>query len=244
MKPFLGVVLREILVLEKRIVKQLASMAVSPFLYLIAFGLGVGKDVRVNGMPYMEFLIPGLVTMNAMFHSYAIAVEINISRFYMGVFDEFQVSPLSTLGFVSAEALVGTLRAFIATLLVIAIGYISKVKLHYGLVFWSGVLVTSLLFSFLAIIIAMVVRSHADQALFSSFVITPMAFLGGTFFPISAMPKVVQKVLLLIPLTHSSRIIRKGAYGMGMDWRSLMVLVAESVFLFFLALEVTKRAKD
>ncbi len=244
MRGFLGIVLRELLVLDKRKFKQVASMAVSPLLYLIAFGLGVGKKVAVNGEPYLKFLIPGLITMNSMFHSYSIAVEINISRFYLMIFDEFMASPISNLSYVTGEIFVGIIRAFVSVIIIMVIGYISGVYLHYGLFFWIGVFLTSFLFASLAVVIAMVVKNHADQALVTNFVITPMAFLGGTFFPVEAMPKIVQKLLFLLPLTHSSEVIRNSSYAREIPWKSLFVILFEAAFLFFLAIRVTDKAKD
>ena len=244
MRGFLGIVLRELLVLEKRLFKQLASMAVSPALYLIAFGLGIGKKATISGEPYLKFLIPGLITMSSMFHSYSIAVEINIARFYLKIFDEFMASPLSTFYYVLGEVFIGILRAVVSVLIIIAIGYLSGVFLNYGAGFWMGVLVTAFLFASLAVIIAMVVKNHADQALVTNFVITPMAFLGGTFFPIEYMPKIVQKLLLLIPLTHSSMIIRQSAYGKGFCLKSFILLLIEGLILFGAALYTVGKAKD
>ena len=65
MGSMLAVYQRELLILRKRFFRQLASMSVSPLLYLLAFGLGMGRDVKVDGHPYLEFLIPGLVARTA-----------------------------------------------------------------------------------------------------------------------------------------------------------------------------------
>ena len=57
----------------------------------------------------------------------------------------------------------------------------------------------------------MLVKSHADQSLLTSFVITPMAFLGGTFFPLSSFPGWAQTLIGLLPLTHAAHAIRSGS---------------------------------
>ncbi|MBW2010022.1 MAG: ABC transporter permease, partial [Deltaproteobacteria bacterium] len=64
-----------------------------------------------------------------------------------------------------------------------------------------------------AVCLAMLVKSHADQAMLNSFVITPMAFLGGTFFPIEHLPGWAQKILCLLPLTHAAEAIRTSSFG-------------------------------
>jgi len=82
MRGMLAIYQRELLILRKKFFRQLASMSVSPLLYLFAFGFGMGRGVRVGGHSYLEFLIPGLVAMNSMIQAFAIASEINIARFY------------------------------------------------------------------------------------------------------------------------------------------------------------------
>jgi len=69
----LAVYRRELLILKKKLFKQTASMSVSPLLYLVAFGLGMGQGVQVEGRSYMEFLIPGLIAMSSMIQAFAIA---------------------------------------------------------------------------------------------------------------------------------------------------------------------------
>ena len=105
MKGSLAVYYRELLILKRKLLKQIASMAVAPLLYLVAFGLAMGRDVTVQGHTYMEFLIPGLVAMSSMTQAFAIASEINIARFYWHIFEEFQAAPLSNVAYVAGEVL-------------------------------------------------------------------------------------------------------------------------------------------
>jgi len=176
-----AIFLREMLILKKKFWRQAASMAVSPTLYLVAFGLGVGETVEIGDRTYIEFLIPGLAAMSSMVYSFGIASEINVARFYWKIFEEFQASPIRNVSFVAGEVLAGMTRALLAVAIILTVGFISGVNLHYGIYFWIGILLNSFLFSSLAVGLAMLVRSHADQALLSNFVITPMAFLGGPF---------------------------------------------------------------
>ena len=73
-----AIYLREILILRRKLVKTLAASAVSPALFLLAFGYGVGRGAQVDGIDYLAFLLPGLLTMSSMNQSYGIATEINI----------------------------------------------------------------------------------------------------------------------------------------------------------------------
>jgi ABC-2 type transport system permease protein len=244
LKGCLAIYYREMLILRKKLFKQLASMSVGPVLYMIAFGFGMGRDVQVQGRLYIEFLIPGLIAMNSMTQSYAIASEINIARFYWRIFEEFQAAPIRNMAYVTGEVLAGMTRAFLSVSVVIVIGWLCGVVLTYGMWFWLAVLLNGFLFSSLAVCLAMLVRSHADQALLTNFVITPMAFLGGTFFPVDRMPGWAQSLLEFLPLTHAARSIRGAAFGMSVDANSYWLLAGLGTVLFILAFYCVNQARD
>jgi ABC-2 type transport system permease protein len=92
--------------------------------------------------------------------------------------------------------------------------------------------------------LAMVVRSHADQALLTNFVITPMAFLGGTFFPVDRMPVWAQKILHLLPLTHAAQIIRSTAFGEAPEVFSYVLLAGLGAGMFVVAFLCVNKAKE
>jgi ABC-2 type transport system permease protein len=239
-----AVYLRELIILKRKLWRQLASMSVSPLLYLIAFGFGLGNDISVGGRSYIEFLIPGLVAMSSMVYAFSITTEINVARFYWKIFEEFQTAPVSNLAYVAGEVLAGMTRALMSVIFIVVIGLLSRVDLNYGAPFWLAVLLNAFLFSSLAVALAMIVKSHADQGLLSSFLITPMAFLGGTFFPVDKMPAIVQKFLYFIPLTHASKLLRVAAYGEHADGVSYLILVVLGLLSFVFAVAVVRRARD
>ncbi|RLB13817.1 MAG: ABC transporter, partial [Deltaproteobacteria bacterium] len=65
-RGWFAVYYRELLILRRKFFRQAASMSVAPLLYLVAFGLGMGRNVTIDGHSYMEFLVPGLVAMTSM----------------------------------------------------------------------------------------------------------------------------------------------------------------------------------
>ena len=244
MYGFLAIYFRELMILRRRLTRQIPSWSVSPLLYLLAFGYAVGRHVEVNGHSYLEFLIPGLVAMSSMTQAFAISSEINISRFYWHIFEEFQAAPVSNISYVLGEVLAGMTRAFLSVCVILAIGLAFGVFLSLSLWFWAAVLLNSFVFASLAVGLAMMVKSHADQSLLNSFIITPMAFLGGTVFPLDRLPLWAQQALNLLPLTHASSAIRKVAFDDTPPVHSYLVLCCMGIAFFFFAVIVVNKAKD
>jgi ABC-type multidrug transport system permease subunit len=242
---FSAVYLRELLILKRRFKRQILSMSVSPLLYLIAFGYAMGDAARFDGHTYLEFLIPGLAAMSSMTQAFAISTDINVARFYWHIFEEFQAAPISNAAYVLGEVLAGMTRAFISVLVILIIGLLFNVSLNYGsLLFWLAIGLNSFVFACLAVGLAMLVKSHADQSLLTSFVITPMAFLGGTFFPIDRLPIWAQKIICLLPLTHASKAIRQTAFGAAPGGFPYLLLTAIGLVFFIIALKCVNQARD
>lgn len=239
-----AIYVREILILKRRLSRQIPSWSVSPILYLIAFGYAMGKNITVDGHTYMEFLVPGLAAMSSMTQSFAIASEINIARFYWHIFEEFQAAPISKFAYVLGEVLAGMTRAVLAVLVILTLGLLFGVILPYNLFFWLALLLNSFVFASLAVALAMVVKSHADQAMLNNFIITPMAFLGGTFFPLDRLPLWARKILYFLPLTHAADSMRAVCFGQGPRWISYLILATLGGIFFSIAILCVEKAKD
>ncbi|MEJ5348354.1 MAG: ABC transporter permease [Desulfosoma sp.] len=239
-----AVYLREILILRRRLFRQVLSWSVAPLLYLVAFGYGMGRHVHVQGSDYLEFLIPGLAAMTSMTQAFAIGSEINIARFYWHIFEEFQAAPISHVDYVLGEVLAGVTRAMLAGLVIIGLGALFGVFLSYNILFWAAFILNSLVFSGLAVALAMLVKSHADQAFMSNFIITPMAFLGGTFFPLAHLPVWAQKMLQFLPITHATSAMREAAFGRTPDAFPYVLLAFLGAACFMMAVFTVDRARD
>lgn len=235
---------REMLILKRRLARLAAAWSISPLLYLVAFGYAMGRHISIDGHSYMEFLIPGLVAMSSMTQAFVISSEINIARFYWQIFEELQAAPISSTAYVLGEVLAGMTRALLAVMVILALGLLFGVVLACNLFFWIAVMLNSFIFASLAVGLAMLVKSHSDQALLSSFFITPMAFLGGTFFPVDRLPEWAQSVLVFLPLTHAARAIRSAAYGEKPDLAPYLILAVTGAVLFGFAVICVNKARD
>ncbi|MEA1922189.1 MAG: ABC transporter permease [Pseudomonadota bacterium] len=239
-----AIYLRELFIVRRRLLKLILSWSVQPTLYMVAFGYALGRHVQVEGHTYMEFLLPGLVAMSSMNQAYRIAREINFARFYWHIFEEFQVAPISNTAFVLGEVLAGMTRALMAVGVILILGAGFGVVLSHNLYFWLALILNSFVFASLAVIVAMVVRAHDDQGMLNNFIITPMAFLGGTFFPLEQLPILAQKILYFLPLTHASKAIRAAAFGQPPDPRSFLILAGVGIFFFVAAVHCVNLARD
>jgi|Deesub1362B_J571_1020462.scaffolds.fasta_scaffold00010_4 ABC-type multidrug transport system permease subunit len=236
-----GVLYRELNVYRKRAGKQLLATSLSPLLFLIAFGWGFGDRVMAEGLPYITFLIPGLITMSSLNQSYGIAQEINITRFYFHLFDEYLIAPVTHIEIVLGEILYGMFKGLLSTLLIFIYATLFKVQLILSPLFFIAILIHTFLFASLGTTMAMVVRDHGSQATVNTFVITPMVFLCGTFFSVDKLPYLFKSIVYLLPLTYSTKVIRASLTGGTVNplYLSLMIIFA-GLFFFSAYLAVKK----
>jgi len=244
MKGFLAVYLREILILKTRLGKVLLSFSINPLLYLFAFGIGLGRGIEVQGVSYLEFLVPGLISATTMLQAFAINVELNVARFYLKVFEEFQSAPISIFGYALGEVFFGITRAFLSAFIILLISYFSGIKLNLAPEFFLFLFLNAFIFASLGLASAMLIKSHGDQTLLTNFIITPMMFLGGTFFPVEKAPSLIRPILEILPLTIVSKNVRSIALFGNYDIMSLLILLGLALLSFSLAYIAVKRAKD
>jgi len=239
-----GVYLRETLILRRKLVKTLLASAVSPALFLLAFGFGVGRGAQVSGVDYLVFLLPGLLTMSSMNQAYGIATEINITRFYFKVFEEFLLAPLQRWEIIIGETCYGITKGLIPVVIIGIYSLLCGVKLQFGPLFLLALLLHLAIFALLGFIAAMIVKSHSDQATINAFLITPMMFLSGTFFPVEKMPLAIRAVASIFPLTYSTKLIRATLTpGSAVDYSLYAILGLILLVLFLLAKRIVARVE-
>ncbi|MBF0516320.1 MAG: ABC transporter permease [Nitrospirae bacterium] len=231
-----AVLYRELTIYRKRALKQILSSSLSPLLFLIAFGWGFGSGVTVGGLSYISFLIPGLITMNSLNQSFAISAEINISRFYFHTFDEYLIAPVSLVGIAVGEASFGVFRGLLATMIIFIYAFLFNVPLSFNPLFILAILLHTFIFSFLAVTTSMIVKDHSGQALVNNFVITPMIFLCGTFYPIDKLPHAFKLLVYAFPLTYSTKVIRAALTGGQVSFIYVGLMVFYCIIFFLTSL--------
>lgn len=243
MRQVMAIILRELLILKRKFWRYAFSFSLSPLLYLITFGWAARGRLIGNGTDYMTFMLPGLIAMSSMMNSFGMSTEINISRFYWKTFDEIRSAPVSDWAYATGEVVSGMLRGGIAAGIVLVLGMLFRVPIHPSPLLAGAVALTTFIFSSLAICTAMLARSHADQGMLSSFVITPMAFLCGTFFPVDLYPEWIGILVSLLPLTPAAKMIRAAALGGPMPVAAFVYLCVAAAICFCLAVLVVRQTR-
>lgn len=229
-----GIYYRFYLIHKRRFFRTLLSIILSPLLYLIAFGWGLGENLNVEGVAYPTFMLPGLIALSGMHMSYGISSEINITRFLNKVFEENLLSGASAWELVTGYVLFGMTKALVSFAFIITTGIVLNIIPATPMII-IPVLLNAFMFSSLGVFIALTINSHRDMNNFTTFVITPMSFLAGTFFSLQKLPTVLRALANIIPLTHSSLSIRRAFIGQTIDPGNYIFLISYSALFFGLA---------
>ncbi len=226
---------REMLSIRKKLLKFLAGSVIMPVLYLITFGWGLGRGMRMEGQDYLLFVLPGIIALSAMNNSFSgVAVTLNISKLYYRTIEEILVSPVGPWSVALGRVLAGCFKGLFSAGLVMLISLFLDERVRYSVPFLLVLFLTCFVFASLGVLAAMLARSHEDMTNFTSFIILPMAFLSGTFFPPQQMPEPFASLIMVYPLTHAAVALRSLTAGAGVPPVSLAVILAYGAALFYL----------
>ena len=200
----------------------LAAM-IAPLMYLIVFGMGI--QTMSHGQSYLDFLIPGVVALTTMNGSFnAIAQSLNVQRLYEKAFDQVMISPTPLWQFIVGQILAGSLRGMYAggVILVLTLP-IAKDLVFNGLsvfiMFLNGAV-----FASIGVVVSFIAKNHADVPRFSNYFIMPMAYLCNTFFAVERMPHGIRELVMALPLSQASAMIRNVANNESVGYWGIVIL--------------------
>ncbi|MCX8207722.1 MAG: ABC transporter permease [Methanothrix sp.] len=221
-----SIIWSDLVTLKRRWARYLLTTVVSPLLYLMAFGLGLGRGISMNGMSYLEFVIPGIIALTAMNASFnGAGIRLNVDRLYFRSFDESLMAPVSDISLLIGRSMIGLVRGLISSSAFILLALAIAPSMRIKPVFFVVLLMTCMTFASMGVLAALLARTHEDMAMFSSLILMPMTFLGGTFFSLSQVPAWLRFALYILPLTHSSACLRAAALGQPVPWRSFIAII-------------------
>ena len=208
---------------------------VAPILYLVAFGLGLGRNITVDSGNYIDFLVPGILALNSMNISFNSIMPIHAERVYHKSLEEYILAPISPIAFVIGKILAAVLRSLISSSLIILLAFIFGAKLNLSALFIVILILNSIIFAGLGFIAAMKINTYEEMAQVNTYILLPMSFLCGTFFKTSTLPEVVKFFIELLPLTHTSYLLRSLGNNLEISLTSLMIIIAYAALIFYLA---------
>jgi Nod factor-specific ABC transporter NodJ protein len=225
--------------------KITASALVSPMLYMIALGWGLGSTSTVTDRPYIDFLVPGIIALSTMNNSFsAVGQPLNVQRLFERSFDQIIISPTPMPAYIFGQMLGGALRGMYSGMLILLLSIPFGASIQLSLPFFLVMLLNGMTFAALGILSAIVASSHGDIARFSTFFILPMTFLCNTFFPLERVPDFIQVLISILPLTHASSSLRAMAYGSAPNPLSLAILAIYATVFMIVANVVVARRKN
>ena len=188
----------------RTLAQSIVSPVISTALYFVVFGAAIGSRMsQVNGVPYGAFIVPGLMMMSLFTLSLSNAsFGIYFPRF-IGTIYELLSAPVSffeiTLGFVGAAAT----KSIILGIIILATSVLF-VPLHIAHPFWmlTFMVLTAVSFSLLGFIIGIWADGFEKLQIVPLLIITPLTFLGGTFYSTSVLPPLWQKIALINPVVY------------------------------------------
>ena len=218
---------------------------VSPLLYILTFGLGLGQTMAVEGRPYLDFLLPGVVALTTMNSSFnAIGMSLNVQRLYEHSFDNIMISPTPMWQYILGQMTAGSLRGMYAGCLVIPVGLCFGADMALSPMFFLVMLLNGMTFASLGVLAAVLSKTHAGISRFSSFVLTPMSFLGNTFFSAAALPGGLNILIQCLPLTQSATLLRCISWSEGWEIWRLAVIVGCNIAFLLVAIHQINRMKN
>jgi Nod factor-specific ABC transporter NodJ protein len=242
---FYPIFLREMIIFKRRLLRlgYLFSSMITPLLYLLTFGLGLGRGLSVEGVPYLMFVVPGICAMSSMTNSYTwIATSISVGRLHFKTFDEYLVSPATARDIMLGEVLSGVVRGLFASSLILVAGSIFGAGFPQSPIFLLVWVLNCLIFACLGVVFGFLAKSHEDTATFSNFFIIPMAFFCGTFFPIDKLPAFIKTFLYFLPLTHACKALRTSFLGQEVKIVSLGIMLLFFALCFYLGVVTIRRS--
>ena len=213
--------------------QTLVPPAITMTLYFLIFGGLIGSRVgSMDGIKYMDFIVPGLVMMSVIQNSYG-----NISSSFFGAkfgrhIEELLVSPMPSWvilgGYVAGAVLRGVIVG--AIVLVIAM-FFTHVQMPHPLVTITSVLLGATIFSLAGFVNAVFAKKFDDVAIVPTFILTPLTYLGGVFYSVKLLPPWAETLTHLNPIFYMVNAFRYGLLGVS----DVPLWVAYALMLAFVA---------
>lgn len=223
-------------------VQTVLPAAITMTLYFVIFGKMIGSQLSdIHGMPYIDYIVPGLILMSMINNSYGNVVSSFFSSKFQRHVEELLVSPMPNyliiIGYVSGGMARGLVVGSVVTLVA---SFFVDFKIYNLSIVISVALLTVTLFSLGGFINAVFARNFDDVTIIPTFVLTPLTYLGGIFYSVNMLPEFWQQISLINPILYMINAMRFGMLGVSdiniITAMAIIILFVVGLFLFALYL--------
>ncbi len=188
----------------RTVMQSIVSPVISTCLYFVVFGAAIGSRIsEIDGVSYGAFIVPGLVMLSLLTQSVTNASFGIYFPKFVGTIYELLSAPISSfeivLGYVGAAA---TKSIMLGVIILITASFIVDLKIAHPVVMVAFLVLTAITFALLGFIIGIWAQNFEQLQIVPLLVITPLAFLGGSFYSIDMLPPFWQTVSLFNPVVY------------------------------------------
>ena len=221
---------------RRTLMQSIVSPVISTSLYFVVFGAAIGSRIQqVEGIAYGAFIVPGLVMLSLLTQSISNAsFGIYFPRF-TGTIYELLSAPISHLEIVVSYVGAAATKSILLGLIILATAWLFvPLQIQHPLWMILFLLLTAVTFSLLGFIIGIWADGFEKLQMVPLLIVTPLTFLGGSFYSIDMLPPVWQTVTLFNPVVYLVSGFRWSFYGIadvGVEVSLVMTLVFLGIFL-------------
>lgn len=200
----------------RTLAQSFISPVISTSLYFVVFGAAIGSRIQeVEGVSYGSFIVPGLVMLSVITQAISNASFGIYFPKFIGTTYELLSAPLNfleiVLGFVGAAA---TKALFIGVVILLTASLFVDLQIQHPIAMVSFLVLTCVSFALLGFIIGIWAGNFEQLQLVPLLVITPLIFLGGSFYSITMLPPIWQKITLFNPVVYLISGFRWSFFGL------------------------------
>lgn len=195
--------------------QTLLPPAITTALYFLIFGKLIGDRIgTISGASYMDYIVPGVILMSVISHSYANVVSSFYSTKFQHNIEELLVAPVPNWvilgGYVGGGIIRGLLVGFVVALISMLF---AELRINNVLITVSVAILTATLFSLAGFINAVLAESFDDISIIPNFVLTPLSYLGGVFYSVTMLSDLWQTISMGNPILYMVNAFRYGLIG-------------------------------
>lgn len=216
----------------RTVAQSIISPVLSTSLYFIVFGAAIGSRIEsVEGVSYAAFIVPGLIMLSLLQQSLSNASFAIYFPKFAGTVYEILTAPIShvetVIAYVGAAA---TKSIILALIILITANLFVEVRIEHPVWMVLFLVLTAVTFSLVGFVIGIWADGFEKLQLIPLLVVTPLAFLGGTFYSITMLPETWQTIALFNPVVYLVSGFRWSFYGVA-DVNVTVSLVMTLVFM-------------